>query len=622
MHATSLGDAQRAYEFLLDDGKTQPEALLAPVKAALENARTIEQELREQLEAQVAREKAEVEAKEAEKEAAKRLKEEGPAATAAAATVAAAKKEGETDMEAEHGGKRNSEGVASITHQENKEGEEGNGNGGKEGKKARVEDNDGMKEDATIEAKSDGTTSGLSPSPSAEAAALAVAAPPITPPPVVLKPIDPMEGVPMVEASRTIQAKLHEHQVEGLSWLIHQYRNAVPAILGDQMGLGKTLQSIAFLAYLKDNMHVSGPHLVVVPLSVMSNWMAEIERFCPSMRCIRFHGPKQERARIKQEELTDVREFDIVVTTYEMLTSEISYFRRKFFWRVLIVDEGHRLKNEKSQLSENLRKLPAFYRLILTGTPCQNNLRELWALFHYLLPDVFTSSSAEKFEEGFDAQRGVMDVVRMKEARSLLALLMLRRRKDQISMTLPSKTELAVVCGLSEYQRTWYKRVLTGVRGELLTTGAGAALEMADGEWKKLLNILLQLRKVCNHPFLMSDSVYTLGEDLVEASGKLKVLDRMLPKMKADGHRVLLFSQFTSMLDILEDYCQLRGYEYVRLDGNTNRVQRRLDMRRFNAPHSNLFIFLISTRAGGVGINLASADTVVLYDSDWNPQVR
>jgi SWI/SNF-related matrix-associated actin-dependent regulator of chromatin subfamily A member 5 len=145
---------------------------------------------------------------------------------------------------------------------------------------------------------------------------------------------------------------------------------------------------------------------------------------------------------------------------------------------------------------------------------------------------------------------------------------------------------------------------------------------MADPEWRKLLNILLQLRKVCNHPYLMSDSGYTVGEEMVEASGKLKVLDRMLPKMKADGHRVLLFSQFTSMLDILEEYCQMRGHEYVRLDGSTNRVQRRLDMRRFNAPGSNLFVFLISTRAGGVGINLASADTVVLYDSDWNPQVR
>jgi len=628
VQATSLGDAQRAYGFLLDDGKTQPEALLVPVKAALDKARRTERELQEQLEEQVAREKAEVEAKEAEKEAAKKVKEEGPTAAAAAAAaavavaVAAAKKEGEMGMEVEEGGEGGVEGVASTTHQENKEGEEGDGKEGKEGKEGGMEDEDDMEEGAITEAKSDAAMPCLSSSPSSEAAALALAVvPPPTPPPVVLKRIDPMNGVPIVEASRTIQAKLHEHQVEGLSWLVHQYRNAVPAILGDQMGLGKTLQSIAFLAYLKDNMQVSGPHLVVVPLSVMSNWMAEIERFCPSMRCIRFHGPKQERARIKQEELTDVREFDVVVTTYEMLTSEISYFRRKFFWRVLIVDEGHRLKNEKSQLSENLRKLPAFYRLILTGTPCQNNLRELWALFHYLLPDVFTNASAEKFEEGFDAQRGIMDVARMKEARSLLALLMLRRRKDQISMTLPSKTELAVVCGLSEYQRTWYKRVLTGVRGEILTTGAGAALEMADGEWRKLLNILLQLRKVCNHPFLMSDSVYTLGEDLVEASGKLKVLDRMLPKMKADGHRVLLFSQFTSMLDILEDYCQMRGHEYVRLDGSTNRVQRRLDMRRFNAPGSNLFIFLISTRAGGVGINLASADTVVLYDSDWNPQV-
>lgn len=593
VQASSLADAQRAYGFLLEDGQSQPEALLAPVKEALEYARRTEAKLKEQLESEVS--KTEVGVEEQKANVSQKIKEEN-------STTAIDRKEDGSIVKAHETQETAKEAtMADVVEVDSSK---------------RADDiTSDRKDKAVAEGESD-PSSGYVSRNAVEAVASS------TPLPVTLPRIAPMDGVPLVEASRTIQAKLHEHQVQGLSWLVHQYRNAVPAILGDQMGLGKTLQSIAFLAYLKDNLHILGPHLVVVPLSVMSNWMSEIERFCPSMRCIRFHGPKQERARIKQEELTDVREFDVVVTTYEMLTSEISYFRRKFFWRVLIVDEGHRLKNEKSQLSENLRKLPAFYRIILTGTPCQNNLRELWALFHYLLPDVFTTASAEKFEEGFDAQRGVMDVARMKEARALLSLLMLRRRKDQISMTLPPKTELAVVCGLSEYQRTWYKRVLTGVRNEVLTTGAGGAHEMADPEWRKLLNILLQLRKVCNHPYLMSDSGYTVGEEMVEASGKLKVLDRMLPKMKADGHRVLLFSQFTSMLDILEEYCQMRGHEYVRLDGSTNRVQRRLDMRRFNAPGSNLFVFLISTRAGGVGINLASADTVVLYDSDWNPQVR
>lgn len=207
---------------------------------------------------------------------------------------------------------------------------------------------------------------------------------------------------------------------------------------------------------------LTGPHLVVVPLSVLSNWLAEFERFCPSMRCVRFHGPKGERARIKSEELGDVREFDVVITTYEMLQSEINYFRRRFQWRVVIVDEGHRLKNEKSQLADRLRRIPSIFRLLLTGTPLQNNLRELWALIHYLLPDVFTASTAEWFEEGFDAQKSVLDMDRLRAARVLLSVLMLRRTKSTICMPLPPKTEMVVVCGLSELQRNWYKRLLTG----------------------------------------------------------------------------------------------------------------------------------------------------------------
>lgn len=367
--------------------------------------------------------------------------------------------------------------------------------------------------------------------------------------------------------------------------------------------------------------------------------------------------------------MSDTTEFDIVVTTFEILVSEVNFFKRKYVWTTIIVDEGHRLKNEKSQLSEKLRSVSCLSKIILTGTPLQNNLRELWALLHFLASDVFTPATAERFETGFDLVKGLVDSKLLRRARRLLGVFMLRRVKDQVAISLPSRRELTVLVPLTKRQVEWYKKLLCGLDSDVIETvmreslnsapaiqsesnSTGAALVKAnnsngkssgsypssesssasaagsggsgDSDWRRLMNLLLQLRKICNHIYLMPDAApdpYDVGEHVVGGSGKLLMLDRMLPRLREDGHRVLLFSQFTSMLDLLEDYCELRDLPYVRLDGETNRVQRRLDVRRFNAPKSPLFIFLISTRAGGLGLNLASADTVILYDSDWNPQV-
>ena len=479
--------------------------------------------------------------------------------------------------------------------------------------------------------------------------------------------------IELITQPRQLNAELHEHQLQGISWMVHMFQNGMSMILGDQMGLGKTIQSIGYICYLRFKLRQNGPFLVVMPLSVLSNWMAEFERFCPQLKAVRFHGPKSERVRIKQEELADLSEFDVLLTTYEMLVSESNFFRRRFVWASVIIDEGHRLKNEKSQLSEKLRTIPTVCRVVLTGTPLQNNLRELWALLHYLQPEIFTIATAEKFEEGFDLTRGKIDQNILRKARQLLSVFMLRRIKENISIKLPSKKEITILVSLTENQKAWYKHLLCGLdensiqivmnessssaissssslendseqtpldikssetsksslKKQKTNSGSSNSLESlatkpAESDWRKLMNLLLQLRKVCNHVYLMPDAEpdpYELSEDIVYGSGKLVMLDRMLPKLKKDGNRVLIFSQFTSMLDILEEYCDLRKHPYVRLDGETNRVQRRLDVRRFNAPNSNLFIFLISTRAGGLGLNLASADTVILYDSDWNPQV-
>jgi SWI/SNF-related matrix-associated actin-dependent regulator of chromatin subfamily A member 5 len=357
-----------------------------------------------------------------------------------------------------------------------------------------------------------------------------------------------------------------------------------------------------------------------------------------------------------------------VVTTFEMLVAEANFFRRKYMWTSVIVDEGHRLKNEKSQLSEKLRMVPTICKIILTGTPLQNNLRELWALLHFLAPEIFTLASSETFDNGFDLLRKKIDANVLRNARRLLNVFMLRRLKDHVNIKLPSKKEITLVVSLTERQTEWYKQLLCGLDQNLIevvmkesenaqiTTDDDTAItstttvrkrgraklgieqysshpisEDENGEaqntvsdWRKLMNLLLQLRKICNHIYLMPEAApdpYEVTEDIIAGSGKLLLLDRMLKKLHEDKHRVLIFSQFTSMLDILEDYCDLRQWSFARLDGNTNRVQRRLDVRRFNAPNSPLFIFLISTRAGGLGLNLASADTVILYDSDWNPMV-
>jgi SWI/SNF-related matrix-associated actin-dependent regulator of chromatin subfamily A member 5 len=286
--------------------------------------------------------------------------------------------------------------------------------------------------------------------------------------------------------------------------------------------------------------------------------------------------------------------------------------------------------------------------VILTGTPLQNNLRELWAMLHYLAPDVFTSHCAALFEEGFDLSKGLIDSNILRQARKLLSLFMLRRIKDNVALKLPSRRELTILVPLTSQQIELYKQVLCSLDSDTIETVMRVSDETTNREndlladdskaltrnndplpvaaisdnhdWRKLMNLLLQLRKICNHTYLMPEiepNPYEITEQIVLGSGKLLMLDRMLPKLRADGHRVLLFSQFTSMLDILEDYCELRDYPFVRLDGETNRVRRRLDVRRFNAANSSLFIFLISTRAGGLGLNLASADTVILYDSDW-----
>ncbi|KAL8668770.1 MAG: hypothetical protein Q9168_006617 [Polycauliona sp. 1 TL-2023] len=407
--------------------------------------------------------------------------------------------------------------------------------------------------------------------------------------------------------------EMRDYQVSGLNWLISLHENGISGILADEMGLGKTLQTIAFLGYLRHIRNITGPHLIVVPKSTLDNWNREFTKWTPEVNILILQGVKDERHQLINDRLIDEK-FDVCITSYEMILREKTHLK-KFAWEYIIIDEAHRIKNEESALAQIIRIFNSRNRLLITGTPLQNNLHELWALLNFLLPDVFGDSEA--FDSWFSNQNADQDTV-VQQLHRVLRPFLLRRVKSDVEKSLLPKKEVNLYIGMSDMQVKWYKKILE--KDIDAVNGAAGKRESKT----RLLNIVMQLRKCCNHPYLFEGAEpgppYTTDEHLVYNAGKMVMLDKILTRMKKQGSRVLIFSQMSRVLDILEDYCVFREHKYNRIDGSTAHEDRIAAIDEYNSPGSEKFVFLLTTRAGGLGINLTSADIVILFDSDWNPQ--
>uniref|UniRef100_H3HCY4 Chromodomain-helicase-DNA-binding protein 7 n=1 Tax=Phytophthora ramorum TaxID=164328 RepID=H3HCY4_PHYRM len=422
------------------------------------------------------------------------------------------------------------------------------------------------------------------------------------------------------------QNNLRSYQLEGLNWLTFCWYNRRNCILADEMGLGKTVQATSILEHLRQREFIRGPFLVVAPLATLGNWKREIETWT-SMNCVVYHdseGGSDIRAFIREQEFhfaseahrrRGIYKFNVLVTSYQTLMMDAE-FLDSIHWRYIVIDEAHKLKNREAKLLQVLHGFTWDSCLLMTGTPLQNGVFELWCLLNFIEPDKFPSQ--QEFYDEFGDLNTAEQVAQLHEQ---LRPYMLRRVKEDVEKSIPPKEETIVDVELTTMQKKYYRAIFERNR-QFLNMGA-------TGTVANLVNVEMELRKCCNHPFLIrgvEDKECAAFDEqlrmkvLIQASGKTVLLDKLLTKFRQENKKVLIFSQFKIMLDIIEDMCQLRGYSMERLDGSVRGNSRQAAIDRFNSPDSNTFAFLLSTRAGGVGINLIAASVVILFDSDWNPQ--
>lgn len=454
--------------------------------------------------------------------------------------------------------------------------------------------------------------------------------------------------------------QLKPYQLIGLNWLALLHQNKLSGILADEMGLGKTIQAISFLAYLyQEGNH--GPHLITVPASTLDNWVRELKLWCPSFKVLVYYGSAEDRKYMRYEILNQIVDYNIIVSTYNLAIGNNS--DRSLFCKLkleyAVFDEGHLLKNMNSLRYRHLMAINAKYRLLLTGTPLQNNLLELMSLLNFIMPSMFSSSTSQiskMFSMKSSEEQSSFERDRITQAKLIMKPFILRRVKSEVLKQLPAKEEQVEFCAMSERQQELYNALFHKLK------------RSSNREKRELTNVMMQLRKMSNHPLLhrqyytteklkamsklmlkepshrdadpalikedmevLSDfelhrlcqqysalQEYQLDTEILLDSGKLSLLAQLLNSQKEKGDRVVLFSQFTMMLDILEVFLRHHKHRYIRLDGSTPMSDRIGLIDQFNTDQ-DIFVFLLSTRAGGLGINLTSANVVILHDIDCNP---
>lgn len=465
--------------------------------------------------------------------------------------------------------------------------------------------------------------------------------------------------------------KLSLYQIIGLNWLVLMHKQSLNGILADEMGLGKTIQTIAFLAHLKE-MGEEGPHLIVVPSSTLENWRKELELWAPDINIVTYWGAQDERRHLRLQLVQDELDYDVILTTYNMVVSspEDRVLFKKMEFCYVVFDEAHMLKNMASQRYEQLMKIRCSRKLLLTGTPLQNNLVELMSLLIFVMPGMFAKRK-DQLKKMFslfpksqdDSERTHYEKDRIAHAKRIMKPFFLRRLKVDVLTDLPNKVASVERVPMSQRQSELYYQLVSDYKDRAAKIEATG--EAADSG----MGMLMNLRKTANHPLLVRDQYddhklgvmarllktrdsghkeanetfivedlkvmsdfeinrtcetyrclehLTLSNHLICDSGKFQLLDDLLPDMKNSEDRVLIFSQFTMLLDVLERYLKIRGHRYMRLDGQTPVQDRQQMIDKFN-KEEDIFIFILSTRAGGLGINLTAANTVILHDLDFNP---
>lgn len=474
--------------------------------------------------------------------------------------------------------------------------------------------------------------------------------------------------------------KLAPYQLVGLNWLALMHQKGVNGILADEMGLGKTIQVIAFLAYLREQCALKRHHLIIVPASTLENWEREFDTWCPEIRILQYYGDQTLRAQIRYYVARNPNDVDVVLTTYNVAqNAEDRRLFKKLRFEYIVFDEAHMLKNMKSSRYQSLVKIKSRRRILLTGTPLQNNLVELMSLLVFTMPRMLMSKmthvealfSTASRDEGGKTQ---FEKERIEQAKRIMKPFVLRRLKEDVLKDLPTKSEEIVRCPLSKSQAKLYQRIVESFKREIkdhtadvLEDDSSFATDSND-DVKKGAGMLMAMRKLANHPLLMlnlytkdklrkmaalmlkepthreadknlifedmsvmhdyelhqlckqyeSINSFKLDDEAILDSGKFKFLDKLLKELTEKKLRCLLFSQFTMILDIMEEYLTIRGYSFLRLDGQT-KVSDRLDLIDEFNDNSDVLVFLLSTKAGGLGINLTAASVVVIHDIDFNP---